>query len=174
LLCRFPMAPSTYILCQFGLQFFPDKPAALGEMRRVLAPSGRVALSVFTAIEHPPASNALADALGRHLGAGASQTKRSEHVLSDRRELRELVTAAEFRNVAIESNVKAPRRRFRAPARSHRLCQDKPPVRQAGEGSAGEISPHPLVAARLAGPATRRPCGCKDLPSGRCVSSSEI
>jgi ubiquinone/menaquinone biosynthesis C-methylase UbiE len=91
------------ILCQFGLQFFPDKPAALGEMRRVLAPSGRVALSVFTVIEHTPASNALADALDRHFGAGASQTKRSEHVLSDRGELRELVTAAGFRNVAIET-----------------------------------------------------------------------
>lgn len=91
------------ILCQFGLQFFPDRPAALGEMWRVLAPSGRVALSVFTAIEHTPASSALADALDRHLGAGASQTKRSEHVLSDRRELRELVTAAGFGNVAIET-----------------------------------------------------------------------
>jgi ubiquinone/menaquinone biosynthesis C-methylase UbiE len=91
------------VVCQFGLQFFPDKPAALGEMRRVLAPSGRVALSVFTAIEHTPASNALADALDRHLGVGASQTKRSEHVLSDRRELHELVTAAGFRNVAIET-----------------------------------------------------------------------
>lgn len=91
------------ILCQLGLQFFPDKPVALGEMRRVLAPSGRVALSVFTAIERNPASQALADALDRHLGAGASQTKRSEHVLSDRRELRELVTAAGFRNVAIET-----------------------------------------------------------------------
>ena len=90
------------ILCQFGLQFFPDKPAALGEMLRVLAPSGRVALSVFTAIEHTPAWNALADALDRYLGAGASQTKRSEHVLSDRQELRELVTAAGFRNVAIQ------------------------------------------------------------------------
>ena len=91
------------ILCQFGLQFFPDKPAALGQMRRVLAPAGRVALSVFTVIEQTPASNALANALDRHFGAGASQTKRSEHVLSDSRELRELVAAAGFRNVAIET-----------------------------------------------------------------------
>jgi len=75
----------------------------LGEMRRVLAPTGRVALSVFTAIEHTPATNALADALDRHLGAGASHTKRSEHVLSDREELRQLVTGAGFRNVAIET-----------------------------------------------------------------------
>lgn len=100
-----PFSNDTFdlILCQFGLQFFPAKPAALGEMRRVLAPAGRVALSVFTVIEHTPASNALADALDRHLGAGASQTKRSEHVLSDKQELHELVTAAGFGNVAIET-----------------------------------------------------------------------
>ena len=34
------------ILCQQGLQFFPDKPAALREMRRVIAPGGRVFVSV--------------------------------------------------------------------------------------------------------------------------------
>jgi ubiquinone/menaquinone biosynthesis C-methylase UbiE len=91
------------IFCQLGLQFFPDRPAALGEMRRVLAPRGRIALSVFTAIERTPATHALADALDRNVGAGASQTKRSEHVLSDARELRDLVTGAGFRNVVIET-----------------------------------------------------------------------
>jgi ubiquinone/menaquinone biosynthesis C-methylase UbiE len=89
------------ILCQLGLQFFPDRPAAVGEMRRVLVSGGRIALSVFTAIEHTPATNALADALDRHIGAGASQTKRSEHVLCDPQELRELVTREGFRNVSI-------------------------------------------------------------------------
>ena len=44
------------VLCQLGLQFFPDRPLALREMRRVLAPSGRVALSVYSAIEHTPAA----------------------------------------------------------------------------------------------------------------------
>ncbi len=34
------------VFCQQGLQFFPDKPAALAEVHRVLAPGGRVLLSV--------------------------------------------------------------------------------------------------------------------------------
>ena len=35
------------VLCQQGLQFFPDKPLAMREMRRVLARGGRIALSVW-------------------------------------------------------------------------------------------------------------------------------
>jgi ubiquinone/menaquinone biosynthesis C-methylase UbiE len=100
-----PLRDETFdlILCQLGLQFFPDKPLALREMWRVLAKGGRVALSVFTAIENTTATHALADALDRHIGGGASQTKRSEHVLSDDRELSDLVTEAGFHNVAIET-----------------------------------------------------------------------
>src|SRR6185503_11434950 len=43
----FPDASFDVILCQQGLQFFPDKAAALGEMHRVLVPRGRVVLSVW-------------------------------------------------------------------------------------------------------------------------------
>jgi len=37
------------VLCQQGLQFFPDRAAAAAEMRRVLRPGGRVAASVWLA-----------------------------------------------------------------------------------------------------------------------------
>ena len=59
------------VLCQLGLQFFPDRAAALGEMLRVLIPGGRLALSVYSAIERTPVALALAEALDRHLGPGA-------------------------------------------------------------------------------------------------------
>jgi len=39
------------VLCQQGLQFFPDRPAALREMHRVLKPNGRAAIAVWTQIE---------------------------------------------------------------------------------------------------------------------------
>ena len=91
------------VLCQLGLQFFPDRPAALREMWRVLAPGGRLALSVFSAIEHTPAANALANALERHLGSGASKTKRTEHALADPEELSSLVAGAGFRDVTIRT-----------------------------------------------------------------------
>ena len=39
------------ITCQQGLQFFPDKTAALAEMRRVLRDGGRAGVSVWTRVE---------------------------------------------------------------------------------------------------------------------------
>jgi ubiquinone/menaquinone biosynthesis C-methylase UbiE len=102
------------VLCQLGLQFFPDRPLALREMRRVLVSDGRVALNVFGPIEHNPATHALADALDRHLGADASRAKRAEHALADPDRLRELVAQAGFRATAIDTVRKTVR--FASPA----------------------------------------------------------
>lgn len=99
----FPDGAFDVILCQLGLQFFPDRARALAEMFRVLTPGGRLALNVFTAIERTPVAHALADALDRHLGAGASSIKRSEHTLSDGRLLEDLVSAAGFKDLTVSS-----------------------------------------------------------------------
>jgi ubiquinone/menaquinone biosynthesis C-methylase UbiE len=98
----FSDATCDVVLCQLGLQFFPDRPQALREMRRVLVPGGRLLLSVFGPIEHNPATHALTGALERHLGADAAAIKRAEHGLADAEELHELVTGAGFGDVAIE------------------------------------------------------------------------
>ncbi|YCI06300.1 class I SAM-dependent methyltransferase (plasmid) [Ensifer sp. D2-11] len=102
---QMPFSDGTFdvILCQLGLQFFPDRARALAEMFRVLIPGGRLALSVFTAIERTPMAHALADALDRHLGPDASSIKRSEHALSDGHLLENLVSSAGFRDVTVTS-----------------------------------------------------------------------
>ena len=52
----FPNASFDIVCCQQGLQFFPDRPAALREMSRVLTPGGRLALAVWRGLEHQPSS----------------------------------------------------------------------------------------------------------------------
>jgi ubiquinone/menaquinone biosynthesis C-methylase UbiE len=61
-----PLAEATFdvVLCQMGLQFFPDKPKAVQEMLRVLVPEGRVLVNVpgpapqlFAVLEHAIASH---------------------------------------------------------------------------------------------------------------------
>ena len=59
------------VLCQQGLQYFPDRAAAMREMARVLAPGGRVSLNVWGALERQPFFVAAIDTIGQFLGADA-------------------------------------------------------------------------------------------------------
>jgi ubiquinone/menaquinone biosynthesis C-methylase UbiE len=79
------------VLCQLGLQFFPDRLRAPREIMRVLAPSGRVALSVYSAIERTPAAYAFVRALDHRLGPEASKIKRAEHIFSNPHEVSALI-----------------------------------------------------------------------------------
>lgn len=63
-----PDASFDVALCQQGLQFFPDKQGALRELRRVLKPGGRLALSVWRGLEHNPLPHALSKAADGRLG----------------------------------------------------------------------------------------------------------
>ena len=87
----FPDGSFDLVLCQAGLQFFPDRTAAVAEMRRVLAPQGGLAILVWRAIEHQPAWLKLAEALDRHAGPEAGALMRAPFTFSDAAELKQLV-----------------------------------------------------------------------------------
>lgn len=84
------------ILCQLGLQFFPDRAKALREMQRVLRPKGRIALSVYSPIERTPGAYAFVRALDEALGADSSRIKRGEHSFASPSQLTELLDSAGF------------------------------------------------------------------------------
>lgn len=94
------------VVCQQGLQFFPDRPAALGEMRRVLASGGRVALAVWRSIGHSPGFAVLAEALARHVGPDLLTGPFS---LGDAAEVGALLAGAGFRDVTIRAVAKTLR-----------------------------------------------------------------
>jgi ubiquinone/menaquinone biosynthesis C-methylase UbiE len=106
-----PVADEAFdvVVCQQGLQFFPRRGAALAEMRRVLAPGGRLALSVMRPIVHNAGWGALADALGRHAGPEAAAMMRAPFPDWDAAELRELVISAGLHDVRVRIVVASAR-----------------------------------------------------------------
>lgn len=98
-----PFADTTFdlVFCQQGLQFFPDRAAALREMHRVLKPEGRLALSVLRSIEYNPGWALLADVLERHVGAEAGAMMRSPFASLSTDDLRALITGAGFGEVTL-------------------------------------------------------------------------
>jgi ubiquinone/menaquinone biosynthesis C-methylase UbiE len=102
-----PLPDATFhaVLCQHGLQQFPDRPTALREMRRVLAPGGRLAVCVWSRIEGSPGMAALAEALERHVSAEAAANRRAPFALGDAVQLYALVGEAGFRDVDVRTMV---------------------------------------------------------------------
>jgi len=106
----FPDTAFDLVLCQQGLQFFPDPAAALREMHRVLGPRGRLALSVWRPIEGSPGFAVLAEALSHHISLGAGALLPSGPFgLGQAEEVRALVAGAGFRDIAIRPAVKTLR-----------------------------------------------------------------
>jgi ubiquinone/menaquinone biosynthesis C-methylase UbiE len=98
-----PDAAYDIVYCQLGLQFFPDRPAAMREMYRVLVSGGRLGLMVWQGIQYAPGFGALAAALARHVSSEAADIMRAPFALAETEQLRALVAAGGFRDITIQS-----------------------------------------------------------------------
>ncbi|MEM9465713.1 MAG: methyltransferase domain-containing protein [Actinomycetota bacterium] len=58
--------------CQMALMFFPDRTAAFRELRRVVVPHGRIAISVPGSLDDQPAYLPFVEAVARHAGDDAT------------------------------------------------------------------------------------------------------
>ena len=95
------------VLCQQGLQFFADKAAALREMRRVLVPGGRLALSVWRSVDNAPGFRVLQEKLA--LSVGKEWAALPPFRLGDGQLVRALVAGAGFREIRLQAEVKLTR-----------------------------------------------------------------
>jgi SAM-dependent methyltransferase len=89
------------VICQLGLQFFPDPALGLREFRRVLRVEGSVAVCVISTPDRAPMWGILADAISRFL-PDLRNTLYLSFSLSDPTRLEGLLTGAGFRDICVE------------------------------------------------------------------------
>jgi ubiquinone/menaquinone biosynthesis C-methylase UbiE len=112
-----PDASFDVVLCQMGLQFMPDKHAALREMWRVLVRGGRLILNVPGPT--PRLFTIMGEALARNMGAEAAGFVNHIFSLHDAAEIQNLIGGAGFRDVSVQSDT----RPLRLPAPKEFLWQ---------------------------------------------------
>jgi ubiquinone/menaquinone biosynthesis C-methylase UbiE len=87
------------VLCHQGLQFFPDKPAAVGQMRKALKAGGRLVIAVWKSLDETPFVRDLHQAAQRRLGTFVDR----RHSFGDPLALERLITDGGFEDVRVES-----------------------------------------------------------------------
>jgi ubiquinone/menaquinone biosynthesis C-methylase UbiE len=91
------------VFCQQALQFFPDRAAALSEVRRVLKDGGRTVFCVQRELAVNPMLAAQAATLDKHVGPSAGDAVRAICGLPDAGTIAGSFESAGFRDVAVES-----------------------------------------------------------------------
>lgn len=92
------------VVCQFGLMFFQDRRAALGEMLRVLKPGGWFAMAVWDALANSDVYREEVELLERLAGRDAANALRAPFVLGDADELSELFSLPGLESVTLETH----------------------------------------------------------------------
>jgi ubiquinone/menaquinone biosynthesis C-methylase UbiE len=130
------------VVCQLGLQFFPDPARGLSEFRRVLRIGGSAAVCVISTPDRAPMWGILADALSRFLPEHRNIIHLS-FALADPNRLEELLADSGFRDIRVD--------------REKPSCGE-PHRHVASARHSGPDRPHPqfqLSASRTSGPRRR-------------------
>jgi ubiquinone/menaquinone biosynthesis C-methylase UbiE len=92
-----------FVVCQQGLQFFPDRLAALTEMRRALKPGGQLAIAVWSHIEDNPFYAALHGALRESVPGDLADRLLAPFSGPDVKVLKNVVETAGFHEINVRS-----------------------------------------------------------------------
>ncbi len=121
----FPDASFDWLVCQFGVMFFPDKAKAYSEARRVLKPGGQFLFAVWDKLEHNDLPRVSSEAIGELFpNDRPTFMARGPYGYNDIPAIERALKAAGFARVEAETLTK----RIRATARDHATgtCQGGP------------------------------------------------
>lgn len=87
------------VISQHGYHYFPDQPAALKEFRRVLVPSGRLALSIWDG--HSVYTEAVCSAVEKYISPEIARKQRSQRETPTAEQLSQELSEAGFSDVVV-------------------------------------------------------------------------
>lgn len=97
----FPDDAFDVVFCQQSLQYVSEPPTALAEMHRVLAPEGRLALSVWRPIENSPGYAVMGEALGEWIDDEVEEMMRAPFPDWDKNTLRDFAREAGIQEMTV-------------------------------------------------------------------------
>ncbi|MEH6404777.1 MAG: methyltransferase domain-containing protein [Sneathiella sp.] len=89
------------VISQHGYHYFPNKPRALMEFHRVLAPKGRLAISIWDG--HSAYTSALCSAVEKHISPEIAAKQRSQRETPTPEELAVALTDAGYNDVSVHT-----------------------------------------------------------------------
>ena len=92
------------VLCQFGLMFFSDRVRAIQEMGRVLAPGGRLVVTVWDALENIPAYSKHVSTIEKYGGSEAREALNHPFELGKKNLLRATFSEAGISDIGITTH----------------------------------------------------------------------
>ncbi|MBC8045503.1 MAG: methyltransferase domain-containing protein [Fimbriimonadaceae bacterium] len=97
----FDNASFDHVVCQFGVMFFQDKSKAFAEVNRVLEMNGKFIFNTWDAIEYNPRAVLVKRVMRDVFNDVPEELIKGVHFFSDKKEIRQLLEKAGFKNIHI-------------------------------------------------------------------------